>query len=79
MTKGGLCYEVILSQPEVKATPPRISGNPNKIVSKMDVEEKLKAADERRSVSFTLSAYSHLFHLVRLLFSDKITNFGAKI
>ncbi|XP_031344550.1 tropomyosin isoform X2 [Photinus pyralis] len=49
-TRGGLCYEVILSEPEVKATPPKRPNSPNnnKNVSIQDIEDKLRAAEERR-------------------------------
>ncbi|XP_018324587.1 stathmin-1-A isoform X6 [Agrilus planipennis] len=48
-TRGGLCYEVILSEPEVKAAPPkRPSSPPNKNMSIQEIEEKLKAAEERK-------------------------------
>lgn len=52
-TKGGVCYEVILAQPEVTATPPkRPSSPPSKDkLSVQDIEDKLKAAEERRLVS----------------------------
>lgn len=48
-TRGGLCYEVILSEPEIKATPPKRPNSPaNKNVSIQDIEDKLRAAEERR-------------------------------
>lgn len=50
-SKGGLCYEVILAEPSVQAAVPKIPVNPAKIVSAEDIEEKLKAAEERRLVS----------------------------
>lgn len=50
-TRGGLCYEVILSEPEIKVTPPKRPVSPsNKNVSIQDIEEKLRAAEERRQV-----------------------------
>lgn len=49
-TRGGLCYEVILGEPEVKATPPKMSTSPKTNVSVQDIEEKLRAAEERRQV-----------------------------
>lgn len=50
-TRGGLCYEVILGVPEVKTNPPKRTSSPtNKNVSAQDIEEKLKAAEERRQV-----------------------------
>lgn len=51
-SKGGLCYEVILADPSVQAAVPKIPVTPAKIVSAEDIEEKLKAAEERRLVSF---------------------------
>lgn len=51
-TRGGLCYEVILGEPEVKATPPKRTISPqNKNMSVQDIEEKLRAAEERRQVN----------------------------
>lgn len=47
-TRGGLCYEVILGEPEVKATPPKRVSSPKNSMSVHDIEEKLKAAEERR-------------------------------
>lgn len=50
-TRGGLRYEVILGEPEVKATPPKKQLSPKNSISVQDIEEKLKAAEERRQVS----------------------------
>lgn len=50
-SKGGLCYEVILAEPSIQATLPKIPVTPAKIVSAEEIEEKLKAAEERRLVS----------------------------
>ncbi|KAJ8978011.1 hypothetical protein NQ317_002773 [Molorchus minor] len=47
-TRGGLRYEVILGEPEVKATPPKKQLSPKSSMSVQDIEEKLKAAEERR-------------------------------
>ncbi|CAG9825315.1 unnamed protein product [Phaedon cochleariae] len=47
-TRGGLKYEVILGEPEVKATPPKKQVSPKNSMSVQDIEEKLKAAEERR-------------------------------
>ncbi|CAG9854529.1 unnamed protein product [Phyllotreta striolata] len=47
-TKGGLRYEVIIGEPDIKATPPKLSLSPRCSVSFQDIEEKLKAAEERR-------------------------------
>ncbi|XP_063918058.1 myosin-9 isoform X3 [Zophobas morio] len=47
-TRGGLRYEVILSEPEVKATPPKKAASPKNSMSVQDIEDKLKAAEERR-------------------------------
>lgn len=49
-TRGGLRYEVILGEPELKATPPKKPVSPKNSVSVQDIEEKLKAAEERRLV-----------------------------
>lgn len=49
-TRGGLRYEVILGEPEVKATPPKKPVSPKNSMSVQDIEEKLKAAEERRQV-----------------------------
>nr|CAD7267339.1 unnamed protein product [Timema shepardi] len=47
-SKGGLAYEVILADP-VTVTPPKRPSSPsNKNVSVENIEEKLKAAEERR-------------------------------
>lgn len=52
--RGGLCYEVILGEPDVKFTPPKRNTSPkNKNVSAQDIEEKLRAAEERRQVLAT--------------------------
>lgn len=42
---------MILAEPSVQAAVPKIPVNPAKIVSAEDIEEKLKAAEERRLVS----------------------------
>jgi len=47
-SKGGLCYEVILAEPSIQASLPKIPVAPAKIVSAEEIEEKLKAAEERR-------------------------------
>lgn len=44
-------YEVILGEPEVKATPPKKPLSPKNSVSVQDIEDKLKAAEERRQVN----------------------------
>jgi hypothetical protein len=49
-TRGGLRYEVILSEPEVKVTPPKKAASPKNSMSVQDIEDKLKAAEERRQV-----------------------------
>lgn len=55
MTKGGLCYEVILGEPDVKFTPPKRTISPqNKNVSVQDIEDKLRAAEERRQVLYLI-------------------------
>ncbi|XP_035777603.1 stathmin-like isoform X2 [Anopheles albimanus] len=47
-SKGGLCYEVILAEPAVNVTLPKLPPVPGKNVSAEEIEEKLKAAEERR-------------------------------
>lgn len=49
-TRGGVCYEVILAQPEATATPPKRPASPpsKDKLSAQDIEDKLKAAEERR-------------------------------
>jgi hypothetical protein len=48
-SKGGLAYEVILAEP-VSLTPPKRPISPNSKASAEQLEEKLKAAEERRLV-----------------------------
>lgn len=50
-TRGGVRYEVILGEPEKKADPPKKPLSPKNSVSVQDIENKLKAAEERRQVS----------------------------
>lgn len=52
-SKGGLSYEVILAEPSVTTPLPlkRPSSGPTKPTSVENIEEKLKAAEERRLVS----------------------------
>ncbi|KAH1024052.1 hypothetical protein HUJ05_003613 [Dendroctonus ponderosae] len=47
-TRGGVRYEVILGEPDVKADPPKKKMSPRNFVSVQDIEDKLKAAEERR-------------------------------
>ncbi|XP_076270527.1 stathmin isoform X17 [Rhynchophorus ferrugineus] len=47
-TRGGVRYEVILGEPEVKAAPPKKPLSPKSSMSVQDIEDKLKAAEERR-------------------------------
>lgn len=47
-TRGGLRYEVILGELDVKAPPPKLSLSPKGSMSVQDIEDKLKAAEERR-------------------------------
>lgn len=58
MSKGGLAYEVILAEP-VGVPAPRRADSPEKTPSVEEIQEKLKAAEERRRVSRT--AYSYTF------------------
>lgn len=70
----------------MQAAVPKIPVNPAKIVSAEDIEEKLKAAEERRLVSFlwllipTNVFYWHflLFLLSQTLEAKKITEWNAK-
>uniref|UniRef100_A0A1E1WT78 Stathmin n=1 Tax=Pectinophora gossypiella TaxID=13191 RepID=A0A1E1WT78_PECGO len=49
MSKGGLAYEVILAEPVgVPAPVPRRADSPEKTPSVEEIQEKLKAAEERR-------------------------------
>jgi hypothetical protein len=50
-SKGGLSYEVILAEP-LAVTPPRRTTSLNSKTSVENIEEKLKAAEERRQVRF---------------------------
>lgn len=50
MSKGGLAYEVILADPVVVPAPRR-ADSPEKTPSVEEIQEKLKAAEERRRVS----------------------------
>lgn len=50
-TRGGLRYEVILGEPEIKTIPPKKQLSPKNSMSVQDIEDKLKAAEERRQVS----------------------------
>lgn len=47
--KGGLSFELRLADPVVM-TPPKRPPSPPKAVSAADIEEKLKAAEDRRKV-----------------------------
>lgn len=48
-SKGGVSYEVILAEPAVAATLPKLQSPPvEKKVSAEEIEEKLKAAEQRR-------------------------------
>lgn len=51
MSKGGLAYEVILAEP-VGVPVPRRADSPEKMPSVEEIQEKLKAAEERRRVSY---------------------------
>lgn len=52
-SKGGLSYEVILAEPSVTSPPLKRSGSSasKPATSAEDIEEKLRAAEERRMVS----------------------------
>lgn len=60
-SKGGLSYEVILAEPAA-VTPKRPVAAPGKNVSAEEIQEKLKAAENRRLVSLKLK-----FLLIRLI------------
>ncbi|XP_055637474.1 stathmin isoform X2 [Toxorhynchites rutilus septentrionalis] len=47
-SKGGLCYEVILAEPAANVSLPKLPPTSVKPVSAEEIEEKLKAAEERR-------------------------------
>lgn len=47
-SKGGLSYEVILAEPAPNVTLPKRPTTPGKNVSAEEIEQKLKAAEERR-------------------------------
>ncbi|XP_055547695.1 GYF domain-containing protein gyf-1 isoform X1 [Wyeomyia smithii] len=47
-SKGGLCYEVILAEPAINVIVPKLPPTPGKPVSAEEIDEKLKAAEERR-------------------------------
>lgn len=51
MSKGGLAYEVILAEP-VGVPVPRRADSPEKTPSVEEIQEKLKAAEERRRVCY---------------------------
>ena len=67
-SKGGLAYEVILAEP-VTVTPPKRPPSPNSKVSAENIEEKLKAAEERRLVSF-----KNISHLLNKLNNNNYNN-----
>ena len=58
MSKGGLAYEVILAEP-VGVPVPRRADSPEKTPSVEEIQEKLKAAEERRRVSGVLIPHHH--------------------
>lgn len=50
-SRGGLSYEVILAEPAPNVPVPKRPVTPGKNVSVEEIEQKLKAAEERRIVS----------------------------
>lgn len=52
-SRGGLSYEVILAEPAPNVPVPKRPVTPGKNVSVEEIEQKLKAAEERRVVSDT--------------------------
>lgn len=59
-------YEVILGEPEVKAIPPKKPLSPKNSVSVQDIEDKLKAAEERRQVNEPKINYREKFKIIFL-------------
>ena len=55
-SKGGLCYEVILAEPSPNVVQPPIKRNNyvTKAISVIEIEQKLKEAEDRRLVSSIL-------------------------
>lgn len=49
-SRGGLCYEVILAEPAPNVSLPKRPVTPGKNMSVEEIEQKLKAAEERRIV-----------------------------
>lgn len=74
-------YEVILGEPEVKATPPKKPLSPKNSVSVQDIEDKLKAAEERRQVNepHTRIIILKKKNLFQQLESNKIAALSAKL
>lgn len=50
-SRGGLSYEVILAEPAPNVSVPKKSLTPTKNLSFEEIEQKLKAAEERRLVN----------------------------
>lgn len=63
-------YEVILGEPEKKADPPKKPLSPKNSVSVQDIENKLKAAEERRQVSESEIVVFSIASLLPTLFYD---------
>lgn len=78
-TRGGLCYEVILGEPEVKATPPKMASSPKNNVSVQDIEEKLRAAEERRQVCVKRLFIYMFYRECKPYCHNKNTHFDAEI
>lgn len=53
-SRGGLSYEVILAEPAPNVSVPKKPVSPGKNVSAEEIEQKLKAAEERRIVSLII-------------------------
>lgn len=68
MSKGGLAYEVILAEP-VGVPAPRRADSPEKTPSVEEIQEKLKAAEERRRVSTSSYSYTHMTYVARNILS----------
>lgn len=59
-SRGGLSYEVILAEPAPNVTVPKKPATPNKNISFEEIEQKLKAAEERRLVNWNRIDWSEV-------------------
>lgn len=74
-SRGGLSYEVILAEPAPNVAVPKRPVTPGKNVSVEEIEQKLKAAEERRIVS---SSYSIDPSYAIIFFSNYSKSLEAK-